>query len=127
MASPPLRIAILEADVPLDQARARYGSYGGIFAALLYAAADAAAVPRARLRITGWDVVNEGAAEGAEEDMGGEWGWTRRKGYPGLEEVDAVLITGSRRFGGFFFFVAVVWCAVLWIGGAGWRGWGVTD
>lgn len=123
MASPPLRIAILEADVPLDRTRARYGSYGGLFASLLYAAADAAAVPRARLRITGWDVVN--AAEGAEEDMGGEWGWVRRKGYPGLEEVDAVLITGSRRFGGFLFCCCC--CAVLWVGGAGWRGWGVTD
>ena len=28
--------------------------------------------------------------------MGGEWDCKRRKGYPELEEVDAVLITGSR-------------------------------
>ena len=39
---------------------------------------------------------SEGKLEGEEESMEGEWGWMRRKGYPGLGEVDAVLITGSR-------------------------------
>lgn len=37
----------------------------------------------------------DGEAE-EEEDMGGELGWKRRRGYPALEEVDAVLISGSR-------------------------------
>lgn len=34
--------------------------------------------------------------DGEEEDMGGEWEWKRRRGFPELKEVDAVLITGSR-------------------------------
>lgn len=109
----PIRIAILEADNPVGRTRARYGSYGGVFTSLLHRAADASGVPRERLHITGWDVVNgEGAAEGVEEDMGGEWKVKRRKGCPELKDVDAVLITGSRMFG-----ASSVWlvlpCSVL--------------
>ena len=97
MAPSPLRIAILEADIPIGKARIKYGSYGSVFASLLHKAADASNIPRDKLEITGWDVVNlEGAEEGAEEEMGGDWDWKRRKGYPSLEQVDAVLITGSR-------------------------------
>ena len=98
MALSPVRIAILEADVPIGQTRARYGSYGGVFTSLLHKAADASNLPRERLEISGWDVVNsEGATtEGEEEEMGGEWRWRRKKGYPRMEDVDAVLITGSR-------------------------------
>ncbi|CAD6567474.1 MAG: hypothetical protein ASARMPRED_000858 [Alectoria sarmentosa] len=97
MAPSSIRIAILEADVPIGQTRARYGSYGGVFTSLLHKAADASNLPRERLEISGWDVVNsEGATEGEEEEMGGEWRWRRKKGYPRMEDVDAVLITGSR-------------------------------
>lgn len=38
----------------------------------------------------------EGEGEVEWEDMGGEWGWRRRRGLPRLEEVDAVLVSGSR-------------------------------
>lgn len=97
MAPSPIRLAILEADTPIGKARAKYGSYGGVFSSLLHEAADASHVPRERIELTGWDVVNvEGAMEGEEEDMGGEWNWKRRKGLPRMEDVDAVLITGSR-------------------------------
>ena len=97
MAASPIRIAILEADNIIGKARAKYGSYGGVFTSLLHNAADASDLPRERLQITGWDVVNDdGAEEGKEEDMGGEWDWKRRKGYPEMRDVDAVLITGSR-------------------------------
>lgn len=97
MATSPIRLAILEADIPIGATRTKYGSYGGVFTSLLHKAADASSIPRERLEITGWDVVNpDREAEGKEEDMGGEWNWKRRKGYPKLEEVDAVLITGSR-------------------------------
>ena len=97
MASSPIRIAILEADTPVNKARAKYGSYAGVFTSLLYKAADAANVPRERLELTGWDVVNrEGKEEGEEEAMGGQWNIKRTTGYPKMEDIDAVLITGSR-------------------------------
>lgn len=98
-APPPIRLAILEADTPFGEHRAKYGSYGGVFVSLLYKAADASNVPRERLKITGWDVVNvDGAEEGEEEEMGGEFDFKRTKGIPRMEDVDAVLITGSRRW-----------------------------
>ena len=40
----------------------------------------------------------KGKGDDREEDMGGEWGWKRRQGYPRMRDVDAVLITGSRMF-----------------------------
>lgn len=106
MAPSPIRLAILEADTPIGKARAKYGSYGGVFTSLLHKAADASNVPRERFELSGWDVVDsegtseeeqgEGEGEGEGEDMGGEWDWKRRKGLPRMGDVDAVLITGSR-------------------------------
>jgi hypothetical protein len=40
MLSRTVRIAILECDTPLDQTQARYGGYGGVFAALMTKAAE---------------------------------------------------------------------------------------
>lgn len=95
----PLRLAILEADNAVGRFRDKYGSYGGVFTSLLYKAADASAIPREKLDITLWDIVNEeGAEEGAVEAMGGEWNVSRTKGFPRMQDVDAVLITGSRMF-----------------------------
>ncbi|KAF2121395.1 nucleoside phosphatase family-domain-containing protein [Lophiotrema nucula] len=78
---PPLRIAILECDTPLDQTRAKYGGYGGVFKALLSAAADALQYPglssKEGLELSVFDVVNA-------------------QKYPDLEDIDAVLLTGSR-------------------------------
>lgn len=78
---PPLRIAVLECDTPLDETRHKYGGYGGVFEALLRAGADALGQPKLissekGLDISKWDVVD------AQQ-------------YPRLEDVDAVLITGS--------------------------------
>ena len=93
----PIRVAILEADVPLAQTSADYGSYGGVFTSLLHQAADASKIPRESLELSGWDVVNaDGKPEGEEEKRGGMYDWTRRRGYPNLDDLDAVLITGSR-------------------------------
>lgn len=93
----PIRIAILEADVPLAQTCADYGSYGGVFTSLLEQAADASKIPREALELSGWDVVNaDGKPEGEEEKRGGMYDWTRRRGYPNMDDLDAVLITGSR-------------------------------
>src|ERR1700728_3544235 len=78
---PLLRIAILECDTPLTSTRAKYGGYGGVFKALLSAGADALNHPNLSskhgLSLTNWDVVE------AQE-------------YPQLDEIDAMLITGSR-------------------------------
>lgn len=38
----------------------------------------------------------DGKPEGEEEKKGGMYDWTRRRGYPRLDDLDAVLITGSR-------------------------------
>ncbi|KAL9098185.1 MAG: hypothetical protein Q9163_006108, partial [Psora crenata] len=105
MTSPrPLRLAILEADIPLASTRAKYGSYGGVFTSLLHKGADAIRLPRDRLELTGWDVVNDVGPEDhhhqeekeeEEECCGGMYNWRRRRGYPALADVDAVLITGS--------------------------------
>ena len=83
---PPLRIAVLEADIPLDRILEKYGTYGDIFTRLLHQAADTIDLPRERLEISKWDVL-------------------RKMEYPDLEggEVDAVLITGSREFFTFLF------------------------
>lgn len=77
---PPLRIAVLECDTPLDGTRARYGSYGGVFSALLDAGAallsqETGAAPPPMM-ISMFDVVTAQA-------------------YPKLEDVDAILLTGS--------------------------------
>jgi GMP synthase-like glutamine amidotransferase len=81
MLLPPLRIAILECDTPLAGTRAKYGGYGGLFKALLTAGADALNDPNLSsehgLSLTNWDVVK------AQE-------------YPPLEDIDAILISGSR-------------------------------
>jgi len=80
--APPLRIAILECDTPLNRTRAKYGGYGGVFKALLEAGADALNQPdrissKKGLEITKWDV-------------------EKTESYPALEDIDAILITGSK-------------------------------
>ncbi|KAF1989198.1 class I glutamine amidotransferase-like protein [Aulographum hederae CBS 113979] len=78
---PPLRIAVLECDTPLDRTQQKYGSYGGVFEALLEAGADSLARDdldsKTGLDITKWDVVN-------------------MELYPELDDVDAILLSGSR-------------------------------
>ena len=78
---PPLRIAILECDTPLEQTKAKYGGYGGVFKALLETAADAlgrSGFSKESLELSTFDVVI-------------------KQQYPDLEKVDAVLMTGSRK------------------------------
>ena len=93
-----IRIAILEADVPLDQTTSEYGSYGGVFTSFLHKGADAAGIPHEQLHITGWNVVDVGTGqeEGVIEQRGGRYNWSRTRGYPKLEDIDSILITGSR-------------------------------
>jgi len=77
---PPLRIAILECDTPLPQTDAKYHGYGGVFTVLLQAGADALGHPglssKEGLDITKFNVEHEEL-------------------YPELDNIDAVLLTGS--------------------------------
>ncbi|KAH1393835.1 hypothetical protein KXV89_003959 [Aspergillus fumigatus] len=77
----PLRIAVLECDAPPADSNARYGGYHGVFSLLLKESARALGQPdrldpETGLDISRWDVVY------AQE-------------YPRLEDVDAILLTGS--------------------------------
>ncbi|KAK5107375.1 hypothetical protein LTR62_001318 [Meristemomyces frigidus] len=79
---PTIRLAILEADTPIGRTKEKYGGYGALFAELLAKGCEEVArqdgVPGPELEITKYDVVNHPAV------------------YPALEEVDGVLITGSK-------------------------------
>lgn len=76
----PIRIAILECDEPIGQTKEKYGGYGGVFTALLQAAAKQIAqtddISEPRLDISAFDVV-------------------KTELYPDLAKVDAILLTGS--------------------------------
>lgn len=78
---PPLRIAVLECDTPVEKVDQKYKGYRGVFAALLHASAQALGQPdrldpTSGLVISGWDVVS-------------------KQEYPNLEDVDVLLLTGS--------------------------------
>lgn len=77
----PLRIAVLECDTPLEAVASRFGKYARIFSTLLNAAADKLKYPglssKEGLEISAWDIVHGDK-------------------YPELENIDAILITGSK-------------------------------
>ncbi|KAI9152140.1 putative glutamine amidotransferase-like protein [Paramyrothecium foliicola] len=77
-APPPLRLAILEADTPQPQTQEKFGGYGGVFTALLAASAGGLDALHKHVSITAHDVVHDPHS------------------YPALEDVDALLLTGSR-------------------------------
>ncbi len=73
----PLRIAILQCDQPPPDVVAQYGAYDRIFTTLLEQAAVGEGLDASRdLALSAFDVVT------AQE-------------YPALEDIDAVLISGS--------------------------------
>jgi hypothetical protein len=74
-----IRLAILEADHANPQMAKKYGRYGGVFCSFLEAASARLGLEDGELDITLWDIA-------------------RLKVYPSLEDIDAILITGSRRF-----------------------------
>lgn len=76
----PLRIAILECDTPPPAVVEKYGKYGRIFTTLLETAAEGLGLsPKQDLELSAFDVVT------AQE-------------YPDLDNIDAVLISGSSTF-----------------------------
>lgn len=83
----PLRVAVLETDTPLDKIKALYGGYGEIFERLLKAAADSLGQPdlisKDHIEITKYHVVPDTPEK-------------QELRYPNIDDIDAVLITGSR-------------------------------
>ncbi|GMF70625.1 unnamed protein product [Aspergillus oryzae] len=76
---PPLRIAILECDTPIESVDRRYNGYYGLFSQLFHECAKSLGLdPETGLDITRWDVVH------AQE-------------YPKLEDIDAIVHTGSSK------------------------------
>ncbi len=79
----PLRIAILECDTPLEKTKAKYGGYGGVFRQMLERSADALQYPglssKQGLELTYFQVEQHPEL------------------YPSLDNIDAILITGSRK------------------------------
>jgi len=76
-----LRLLILEADTPQPKTNEKYGGYRGVFSALLRAGAKTLDPPRPLAEvatITAHNIVDD------------------LHSYPPLDEVDAILITGSR-------------------------------
>ncbi|KOC08916.1 class I glutamine amidotransferase [Aspergillus flavus AF70] len=75
---PPLRIAILECDTPIESVDKRYNGYYGLLSQLFHECAKSLGLdPETGLDITRWDVVH------AQE-------------YPKLEDIDAIVHTGSK-------------------------------
>ncbi|KAF2494139.1 class I glutamine amidotransferase-like protein [Lophium mytilinum] len=79
---PPFRIAVLECAQPLPSVQEKYGTYGDIFRVLLQSGADTLGMPevvssKKGLEVSKWDVVY-------------------KQEYPSLEDVDAVLMSGSQ-------------------------------
>lgn len=72
-APPPVRLAILETDIPIPSIVAKYGGYGGVFEDLF----DRAGLKQ-QLHLSMYDVTHDGAS------------------YPDPKDIDAILITGSK-------------------------------
>lgn len=77
----PFRVAVLECDTPVQAIRKQHGTYGDIFRDILQEAFKELSPPRAlELQFTKWDVVG-------------------RREYPQLDQVDAILLSGSSECG----------------------------
>lgn len=83
----PIRIAVLETDHMLPQTRANYGGYTGLYTLLLHAGADLLGLPREKLQLSKWDIVQRGS-ELSEQEV-------EEIEYPHLDDIDAILISGS--------------------------------
>nr|OQO18166.1 hypothetical protein B0A51_13349 [Rachicladosporium sp. CCFEE 5018] len=81
MVKPSLRIAVLECDEPIGRTKEKYGGYGNLFKELLENGAKSVAEQdddvELGLDVTKYDVV-------------------KHEVYPDLDNIDAVLLTGSR-------------------------------
>ena len=78
---PPLRIAVLECDTPFPNTDRKYGGYGGLFEKFLQSGAEALRTPDydIRLQISKYQIQLD------------------PDNYPRLNDIDAILITGSSK------------------------------
>lgn len=77
----PIRLAILEADIPVPNVQAKYKSYGGVFTYMFERACASLPSPvpiESMLTLSAHNIVNDMDA------------------YPDPETIDAILITGSK-------------------------------
>jgi hypothetical protein len=81
--SPPLRVAILECDIPIGNTREKYGGYGNLFKELLLKGVD--------------EVRDRDEKDFPELDVR-KYNVVDEELYPELEDVDVVLLSGSREF-----------------------------
>ena len=91
----PLRIAILECDIPIGNTRAKYGGYGNLFEELLLKGKDELVREGRDGRKEGVDLLPE--LDLPELDVT-KFNVVDEELYPRLEEVDVVLVSGSREF-----------------------------
>lgn len=98
------RLAILECDVPLPNTNAQYLGYGGVFKALLNAGAESICYQSEREAVRKADervgcANTDGDEDETERKEPIEYSvynvFTHEEVYPDLEEIDAILITGS--------------------------------
>jgi hypothetical protein len=82
-----IRLAVLECDTPLPNTKARYQSYGAVFEHLLRAGAKSLGRP-----VQDQLIISKHQIEIDPEN------------YPNLDDIDAILITGSRTLPCYFFF-----------------------
>lgn len=80
---PPLRIAILECDVVIDPVKTRYEGYAAVFTDLFQRSANALGQPERLDPATGLDI--------------SRWHVVDSDEYPNLDEVDAIVMTGSSK------------------------------
>src|SRR5690349_19820896 len=97
---PPIRLAILECDTPLPKTAARYGGgYGAVFESLL----KAGGAPVLGRRCSPSGAGTEPSPDSNASGSGGAVGLAVTKyqvelhpeTYPNLQDVDAILMTGS--------------------------------
>ena len=91
----PLRIAILECDIPIGNTRAKYGGYGNLFEELLLKGKDELVREGRDGRKEGVDLLPE--LDLPELDVT-KFNVVDEELYPDIEEVDVVLVSGSREF-----------------------------
>lgn len=76
----PVRIAVLECDEPIGRTKEKYGGYGNLFKELLHNGRE--------------EVKSKDGREVAELDIS-KYDVVNSELYPNLEDVDAILLTGS--------------------------------
>ncbi|KAL2837635.1 class I glutamine amidotransferase-like protein [Aspergillus pseudoustus] len=96
-----LRIAVLECDAPPDKINHKYGGYYGVFSKFLRESADALVQAEAKANDGLW---RDDYGGGDDDDDSivpqldiSRWDVVAEQAYPALEDVDAIVVSGSKR------------------------------